>query len=130
MKNIILINSKEVKITNMYGCFKNKWNDDELCSVKKILEKIFNGRFFTNHNNKIIKIKNYDDLDNFLGLAYTDTDRLAKLGIANGEKVYVNSNKSYYLDSFILNNNNKLLFIVINDEEEKKYYETDFNTYL
>lgn len=96
---------------------KREWTETEFKQVKrKVFSRLKNQLLETRHGKKRFYINS--EIDNFFGFAYTSSGAFAGLWLCN-EPLYIDFNKTFRVNGFVLDKNNTLFAYCLNDREEE-----------
>lgn len=104
--------------------FKKEWSNKEFTKVERAIKNHFTQyhyKHITEHGQTPTEKHFFDfqDIDNFLGLAYTSTGDYAGLWVCNGG--YLFATKTHHFTGFAINELNEVIGIA-EDENEKAIY--------
>lgn len=100
--------------------FKKELTDKDIKHLQAKIYKHFTDNARIDRHNKMVMARNFNELDNYLGLAYTSSSSFAMLSVCN-EEVYLDTEKQYSYNCFGIDNNG-FAFACCDDSEENSLY--------
>lgn len=102
---------------------KKEWTPQDFKTVEKAIFNYFKRTYITTmHDAPLYSIRNFNDVDSCLGLAYTSTSSFAMYSICNTE-AYFDYGKQWNFVCFgLAEGNSGFVYALIHDENENEIY--------